>query len=378
QGLTLNVGASCHMSFAFTPNAAGGLTDASIGSWNGQNFNIALHGVGKNPVFRITPSAIDFGDVQTGNTAASQTISITNLSPVPVVMSGAGGAPPTGQFGGVQACQGLTLASGSSCSMSFAFSAAALGILTDASMGSWNQQAYHISLLGNSVAPHFHITPFALDFGLVPVGITGPAQSVSITNDGLAAVVMSGAGGAPPTGRFGGVQACQGLTLARDASCTMSFAFSPNAAALLTDASIGSWNAQDFNIALQGTGFSNVSAQTMDLSPATISLSGTVTTSAVLLSTATFDATTVSLPNVRMLVNGTTDVAPVSRGGVVVTSVRDWNGDGRPDRMLSFQTTTLVAAGLHAGGGADVLVLHDEISATKWRAFDAAPPTYVP
>jgi hypothetical protein len=46
--------------------------------------------------------------------------------------------------------------------------------------------------------------------------------------------------------------------------------------------------------------------------------------------------------------------------------------------MLSFQTTTLVAAGLHAGGGADVLVLHDEISATKWRAFDAAPPTYVP
>ena len=378
QGLTLAVGASCQMSFAFTPNAAGDLTDASVGSWNSQNFDIALHGVGKNPVFRITPSAVDFGDAQTGTTTATQQISITNLSPVSVVMSGAGGAPPTGRFGGVQSCQGLTIATNASCTMAFAFTPAVAGVVTDASIGTWNQQAYHIALLGNGAAPHFRITPFALDFGLVPVSVTGPAQSVTITNDGLAPVVMSGAGGAPPTGRFGGVQSCQGLTLARGASCTMAFAFTPGVAGLLTDASIGNWNEQPFDIALQGTGFGGVSAQTMDLSPATISVSGTITTSAVLLSSATFDATTVTPANVRMLVGGTTDVAAVSRGGVVVTSIRDWNGDGLPDRMFSFQTSALVAAGLHAGSGADVLVLHDEISSTKWRATDATPPSFVP
>jgi hypothetical protein len=378
QGLTLAVGASCEMSFAFTPNAPGDLTDASIGSWNGQNFHIALHGAGKRPVFRITPSAIDFSDVQTGTTAATEHVSITNLSPVPVVMSGAGGAPPTGRFGGGQSCQGLTLAPNDSCDMSFAFSPATVGALSDASVGSWNGQPFNIALQGNGVAPHFLITPFALDFGLVPVGVTGPAQTVTITNDGVAAVTMSGAGGAPPTGRFGGGQSCQGLTLARGASCTMSFAFSPLTTGLLTDASIGSWNAQSFDVALRGTGFAAVSAEAMDLSPGTISVSHTVTTSAILLSSATFDATAVTLANVRMQVNGTTDVAPVSRGGVVVSSVRDWNGDGRLDRMFSFQTSALAAAGLVAGSGADALVLHDEMSAAKWRASDAAPPAFVP
>jgi hypothetical protein len=378
QGLVLAAGASCSMSFAFTPSVAGSLTDASIGSWNGQNFNIALHGVGKGPVFRITPSAVDFGDVQTGSTSATQQIAITNLSPVPVVMSGAGGAPPTGKFGGVQACQGLTLTVGGSCSMSFAFSPSDAGALTDASSGSWNGQQFHIALQGNGAAPHFRITPFALDFGLVPVGVSGPAQTVRITNDGLAAVVMSGAGGAPPTGKFGGVQACQGLSIAVGSSCTMEFAFSPAVEGLLTDASIGSWNAEAFNIELEGTGFSAVPTQAMDLAPGTISLTGTTTTSAILLSTSTFDATTVTLANVRMQVNGATDVAPVSRGGVVVSSLRDWNGDGRMDRMFSFQTSALVSAGLNVSADADALIMRDNISAQEWRARDAAPPHFVP
>jgi hypothetical protein len=158
----------------------------------------------------------------------------------------------------------------------------------------------------------------------------------------------------------------------------MFFQFTPANIGLVTDASIGSWNDQPFNIALEGTGFGDTPTYAMDLNPATISLSGTTTTTAVLLSTSSFNATTVTLANVRMLVNGLTDVSPVSRGGVVVSSVRDWNGDGLPDRIFSFQTSALVAAGLHTGAGADALILRDNSSATKWRARDAVPPSIVP
>src|SRR6185312_11510828 len=132
---------------------------------------------------------------------------------VAVTMSGAGGAPPTGKFGGVQACQGLTLPPDGSCTMEFAFAPDAAGPLTDASIGSWNGQSFHVDLRGNGVAPRLRINPVGLDFGEVLVGTTAPSQSVTITNIGQAPVTMSGTGGAPPTGRFGGVQACQGITL---------------------------------------------------------------------------------------------------------------------------------------------------------------------
>jgi subtilisin family serine protease len=115
---------------------------------------------------------------------------------------------------------------------------------------------------------------------------------------------------------------------------------------------------------------------TMDLAPSTISLANTSTTNAVLLSTATFNATTVVLPNVRMRVNSATDVIPATRFGVVISSVRDWNGDGLMDRLVSFRTADLVAAGLTAAS--PNLVLRDNISAAKWEAHDPAMPAFVP
>jgi hypothetical protein len=293
-------------------------------------------------------------------------------------MNGSGGAPLHPEFGGSQSCQGLAIAPGGSCTMQFGFSPTVAGDLVDASKITWNSQLFNIGLHGNAVPPHFQVTPFGLDFGLVPLGSTGPTQLVKIINIGLDAVKMSGSGGAPLHPEFGASQSCQGLTIPRNGSCTMQFSFTPTTIGLLTDASNITWNDQAVSIALQGTGFGAVPTVAMDLSPATISLSGTLTTSAVLLSSSTFDATAVTLANVRMQVNGATDVMPVLRGGVVVSSVRDWNGDGLPDRIFSFSTSALVSAGLVPAAGPDALILRDNISASKWRARDGAPPAFVP
>jgi hypothetical protein len=270
----------------------------------------------------------------------------------------------------------MVLAVGASCQFFYTFTPTAPGVVNGSTNGTINGQPFSFTFTGNGFAPLILVTPFALEYGEVTVGTTSPQQTVNVINTGNDPVTMSGAGGA--AGLFGGVQDCQGTIVAPGGTCHIFYAFSPTAPGPVTGGTNGSWNTVPFVLTMTGTGVGGVSEQTMDLAPATISLGGTVTTSAILLSSPTFDATTVTLASVRMLVNGTTDVAPLSRGGVVTSSVRDWDGDGRPDRMFSFQTSALVAAGLHTGAGPDVLILRDNISTQKWRARDPAPPSIVP
>ena len=258
QGTTLNPGDTCHMFFTFSPNAAGPATATSNGSWNGQAFSIPMTGTGVSPSFRITPSAIDFGEVNLGSTSPQVTVDITNAGTVSVIMSGAGGAPG-GDFNGVQDCQGKTLNVGDTCHMFFTYSPSATGPATATSNGSWNGQSFSIPLKGTGIAmgatpsAQFRITTAAVNFGPVQVGTTSPQQTVDITNITAAPIVMSGAGGAPG-GDFSGVQDCQGQTLNPGATCHMFFTFSPSAAGPASSTSNGSWNGQAFSIPLSGTG----------------------------------------------------------------------------------------------------------------------------
>jgi hypothetical protein len=252
QGLTLDPGQSCQMFFAFSPTEAGPATATSVGTWNGQPFSIELHGIGVGPQLLITPTALEFGEVQMGTTSAQQIVNITNAGTAPLVMSGAGGAPGL-PFNAVQNCQGLTLAPGESCQMFFTFSPTEAGPATATSSGTWNGQPFAIELHGTGVGPQLLITPTVLEFGEVQVGTTSPQQIVNITNAGAAPVVMSGAGGAPGV-PFNAVQNCQGLTLAPGESCQMFFTFSPTGTGPSTATSSGTWNGQPFAIELGGTG----------------------------------------------------------------------------------------------------------------------------
>jgi hypothetical protein len=150
QGVTLDPGASCEMTFRFSPTAPGPATATSSGSWNGQSYSIELEGEGVGPEFLITPIGLDFGEVQVGTTSADQVVSVTNVGSSPVVMSGAGGAPG-GPFSGFQNCQGVTLDPGASCQVTFRFSPTAPGPATATSSGSWNGQSYSIELEGAGI-----------------------------------------------------------------------------------------------------------------------------------------------------------------------------------------------------------------------------------
>src|SRR5258708_33501753 len=84
----------------------------------------------------------------------SQTVTVTNIGPSPVVMSGAGGGVGS-PFSGFQSCQGNTLNPGVSCQMVYSFSPTSPGAASTASTGDWNGQAFNISLTGRGLGPEF-------------------------------------------------------------------------------------------------------------------------------------------------------------------------------------------------------------------------------
>jgi hypothetical protein len=341
QGLTLAPGESCQMFFTFSPTEAGPATATSSGTWNGQPFAIELHGTGVGPQLLITPTVLEFGEVQVGTTSPQQIVNITNAGAAPVVMSGAGGAPGV-PFNAVQNCQGLTLAPGESCQMFFTFSPTGTGPSTATSSGTWNGQPFAIELQGTGVEPKLLITPTALQFGEVPVGTTSPQQIVNITNTGTAPVVMSGAGGAPGS-PFNAVQNCQGQTLDPGESCEMFFSFGPTDPGLATATSSGTWNGQPFSIALRGTGVVPVLQVEIDIKPGEgpncLNPESLGRTPIAVLGSEVFDASLI-------------DRETVSIAGVpaLTHALEDVNGDGWIDLVVHFSTRDLNGAGLLTDG----------------------------
>jgi hypothetical protein len=114
----------------------------------------------------------------------------------------------------------------------------------------------------------------------------------------------------------------------------------------------------------------------MDVQPSSIHLTQTPTVNVILFSTSAFDASAVTVANVRFLIGDAGPGAPVAmRGTAPITSTRDYNGDGRTDRLFTFNTSALVAAGLV--GGQPKLTLQDRTSASRqFQATDASPPTF--
>src|SRR5258708_8743954 len=107
------------MVYSFTATATGPASTTSSGDWNGQNFNITLSADGVQQ-FLISPTSLDFGSVPIGTSSPSQTVTVTNIGPSTVLMSGAGGGVGS-PFSAFQSCQGKTLNPGASCQMVYSF-----------------------------------------------------------------------------------------------------------------------------------------------------------------------------------------------------------------------------------------------------------------
>jgi len=172
----------------------------------------------------FSASSLNFGLLQIGLTSPSQTVTVTNVSNHSVKFSS---IASSGEFSQSHTCP-TTLASGQNCTITATFTPTAAGTqnsavtLKDNCPGSPTQT---ISLTGTGETLALGFTPASLNLGSVAVG-SSITQSATLTNDGAAAVNITGVSISPTDGTFTQTNNCP-ATLNVQQTCTFQVTFTP-------------------------------------------------------------------------------------------------------------------------------------------------------
>jgi hypothetical protein len=300
---------------------------------------VALSGTGASgPIVSLSPSSLAFGNVPTGTTSASQTVSVTNSGNADLSISSiaVGGSNP-GDFAQTNNCP-ATLTAGSNCTINVTFSPSATGVRTASVQLTDNaaDSPQSVALSGTGTAPAVTLSPTSLSFGSRTVGSTSAAQSVTLTNSGGAGLSISGiAVAGSNAGDFAQTNNCPG-SLAAGSSCTISVTFTPSATGARSATVQVTDNASDSpqSVALSGTGA--LAAIAFDK---TLGQRGQNTTSSTLKLTT--NAAAVSGSRVFVFVDwwsGSGTLASLSGGGL------SWSVDVQAKDTTSYHTAIVSAS----------------------------------
>lgn len=236
----LAAGATCSLSFSFTPGAVGARTatltlasDASNGS-----AVLSLAGTGAavaTPAVGLTPGSLAFGNQTTGVASTARTATLSNSGSGALSISG---ITATSGFGVSHNC-GASLAAAASCTLSVTFtpaaSGAAAGSVSVASNAAGSPHALSLSGSGVAASPVLAWLPAtaSVAFGDMSVGASPSARSLTLSNQGPGAVTLqqltlAGAQAADFSLGSGGTCAVN-ASLAQGASCTVALAFQAGA-----------------------------------------------------------------------------------------------------------------------------------------------------
>ena len=200
--------------------------------------SLSLDGTGvplPTPSVGLSPGTLDFGNQTTGVASTVRTATLSN--------SGSGALSitaitATSGFGVTHNC-GASLAAGASCTLSVTFTPAATGTATGevgvASNAVGSPHKLSLAGVGVVASPVLAWVPAAtaLDFGDVGVGAAAATRSLTLSNQGPGAVTLQQitlAGAQAADFSIGGGTCAVGVTLAQDATCTLSVAFQSGAA----------------------------------------------------------------------------------------------------------------------------------------------------
>jgi hypothetical protein len=249
--LASNVG--CTVSIEFQPTASGtrsgsfSITD-SVGTQTA-----SLIGTGLLPATdTLSPLALSFAAQQLNTSSATQSVTLTNNGDAALVLIAA--QITSGNFTVVNSC-GNSLIGHSTCSMQVAFVPKSLGAQTGVLTVSDVTRSQTVSLNGTGVAPPgVSLAPIStVAFAATGVGLTAPAQTVTLTNNGGVALAIQSIALTGDFSIVSGSNTC-GTTLAVGAQCTMQIVFAPTATAARTGTFTVTDNAASSPQTLQLTG----------------------------------------------------------------------------------------------------------------------------
>jgi hypothetical protein len=226
----LAAGAGCTVYVSFAPatsgnfSAAVGLTSNAYGSPQ----SVTLSGTGVVPV-TLSSTSILFGTVMTGSSKNSTAIKLTNQ--MSVALTGITFTTVGAAFSLVNNTCGATLAATAQCTFTVKFAPTVSGTQTGSVSITDNapNSPQTISLQGTGVLP-VSVTPIAgLAFGLVTVGTSSAAKTLTVANNQTTALTINSITftGAHP-GDYSQTNTC-GSSLAANTKCTIAVTFTPEA-----------------------------------------------------------------------------------------------------------------------------------------------------
>jgi hypothetical protein len=240
-GVTLAVNASCTVTIHFTPSAAGArATTLTATSSNTATATASLTGTGvRPPGLSINPTTKNFGTVPERGASSATTFIVTNTGSAPqtitsVTLTGSQAAEFTVD---PDTCGSAVVPGGATCTVKAAFTptgsgsrTARLVVKSDANV------TVQATLRGTGQPGRLGFDPNPADFGVVAVGTSSTALTVTVTNGGAVDLGITAV-------RIGGPNAaeflilsdtCTNQVLASAATCTVSVSFRPTDAGTRT------------------------------------------------------------------------------------------------------------------------------------------------
>jgi hypothetical protein len=331
-GATLAADTACSISITFTPTANGArngvltITD-SVGTQTAQ-----LTGTGNAPATdTLAPGALTFAQQAIGTTSAAQQVTLTNAGDVPLGLISASVSP--GDFIATNNC-GSSLNAHATCAISIAFVPSAIGTRTATVTVTDQVRSQTVALTGIGIAPPgVSLSPASLSFPATGVGLSAPAQTVTLTNNGGLPLSLTKI--AASSGFTIASNTCA-ATLAPSAACNLVIVFSPAVAG----AASGTLTLTDN--AASGIQVSNLSGTGIDF---TLSSNGPTSAALSSGSNATYPLLLTSLPSLSGTVGLACTGAPANSVCTVSPSTANLGG------------TTTLSATIQTGQGTQTSAL---------------------
>jgi hypothetical protein len=227
-GTNLLDGASCTITIAFAPTAAGSRNASVVLTDSLGTQPINLTGTAVAPAVSLSASSISFGNQPVSISSAPLGLTVQNTGTAPLSFTSISlTGPNVGDFSETNTC-GTSLDAGASCAVSVIFTPATFGSKTAALVLTDSVGTQNVNLSGTGTAALAALSPANLTFPNQPVGTSTGTQAISLANDGnIALSVTSISVTGTNSSDFSQTNTC-GTSVAAGSSCTISVIFTPS------------------------------------------------------------------------------------------------------------------------------------------------------
>jgi hypothetical protein len=252
-GSSLAAGVGCTLSIVFMPTSAGTLT-GTVTVVDSVGTQVAsLSGVATNPATdTLSPTALSFAPQQLSTASTAQQVMLINAGDVALTLIAA--QISSGDFTVVNGC-GNSLNAHSSCAMSVSYVPRSVGAETGVLTVTDQFRSQTVTLTGMGLAPPgVSLSPVGgLSFGAVGLGLSGTAQTITLTNNGGVTLAVTSIAASGDFALLAGGNTC-GVSVSPGAVCTVQVVFTPTATGMRTGTVTFSDNAASSPQIMQLTG----------------------------------------------------------------------------------------------------------------------------